>query len=41
MDGAVPGDPAKGEPAKGLRRQLSIWKAIGISVALMAPSTMS
>jgi amino acid transporter len=30
MDGSAPGG--------GLRRQLSIWEAIGISVALMAPS---
>lgn len=37
-DTAAPGRETTGEPTTGLRRQLSIWEAVGISVALMAPS---
>src|SRR4051794_29452531 len=33
-DGTTAGEPAGG----GLRRSLSVWQAVGLSVALMAPS---
>src|SRR3954469_274038 len=33
-DGTTAGEPARG----GLRRSLSVWQAVGLSVALMAPS---
>ena len=35
MDTAKPADPTT---MGGLRRELSVWEAIGVSVALMAPS---
>lgn len=33
---AAPSDPTDGSP--GLKRNLSVWEAIGVSIALMAPS---
>ncbi len=38
MDNATASRQTATEPRAGLRRSLSVWQAVGISVALMAPS---